>query len=100
MLFCSKTRNRNKLSKDAVVLSSRIGSTAKFVQTSLAHQKLPPLQFSKVPRGYWMDEGNQRNHLNAIGRKVGVKEMDDWYNVPRDEVNRKASFITRYYSSL
>src|SRR4051812_31028060 len=62
-----------------------------------SQHKSNPLRFSTVPRGYWKLKDNQRNHLDKIGRELGVKEMDDWYSVSREEVNRRVTFIKTYH---
>src|SRR5438128_2224085 len=110
MLLRSKRRNENHKFSTNTLFSSQSGSVPKFLHLSsqisvVSQQKLYPqhkwnsVQFSTIPRGYWNDEDNQRNYLDKIGRELGVKEMDDWYNVSVDEVKRKASFIS-YYDSL
>src|SRR4051812_10666643 len=107
MLFRSKKRNENhKFSTNTIVLATQSGSMPKFLQSShrvslvsCQQHKWNLLHFSTVPRGYWKVEDNQRNYLNKIGRELGVKEMDDWYNVCIDEVKRRAIFIHHYYNN-
>jgi hypothetical protein len=49
----------------------------------------------RVPKGYWTEEA-QREALEKLGREqLGVKELDDWYSVPVENV--KLSFVGNYY---
>ena len=40
-----------------------------------------PWNFSVVPKYFWDDENNQKKFLDWAGNKLGIKEMDGWYNV-------------------
>jgi hypothetical protein len=54
-------------------------------------------RFASLPKGFWTIEDNQREFLTRIGRELGVKELDDWYKVPRKEAQQRATFIFDYY---
>src|SRR5687767_5449979 len=53
---------------------------------------------SRIPRKYWTDLEHQRKKLEQVGKKLGVKELDDWYKVSRAEACKRASFIVPYYN--
>mmetsp|Transcript_8593 Transcript_8593/g.9577 ORF Transcript_8593/g.9577 Transcript_8593/m.9577 type:complete len:691 (-) Transcript_8593:18-2090(-) len=36
-------------------------------------------RFKSVPSAYWSDESNRRHLVSAIGEKIGVKCLEDWY---------------------
>jgi hypothetical protein len=53
-----------------------------------------PLRFSRVPYRTWPDENMQRDALERVGReKLGIRELDDWYNVYAVDVRRELSFM-------
>jgi hypothetical protein len=56
-----------------------------------------PLRFNKVPQRYW-NEDTERQALEKFGRKLGVKELDDWYNMSAATVRTELSFIQKYGS--
>lgn len=47
-----------------------------------------PWRFSHVPRGYWESLENRRECLEWLGRRLGVKGMEDWYKFGHAEVVR------------
>jgi hypothetical protein len=51
-------------------------------------------------KGYWKDENNQREALERVGKRLGVKELDDWYRVSSLELsNSKLSFMLPFYNN-
>lgn len=40
----------------------------------------------KKPSGFWKHASNQREGLVEIGKKIGVKSWEDWYNVTYTQV--------------
>eukprot|EP01114_Cavostelium_apophysatum_P005030 TRINITY_DN1558_c0_g1_i1.p1 TRINITY_DN1558_c0_g1~~TRINITY_DN1558_c0_g1_i1.p1 ORF type:complete len:545 (+),score=133.12 TRINITY_DN1558_c0_g1_i1:262-1896(+) len=38
-------------------------------------------RFRHVPAGYWKDVKNQRDCMEYIGEKLGVKVLEDWYQI-------------------
>ena len=40
-----------------------------------------PWKFKNIPNGYWKDLNNQRKFLEQVAIEVGIKNLDDWYNV-------------------
>lgn len=41
------------------------------------------------PRNYWKDVENQRRFITEIGEKLGVKKIEDWYNVSRNDIMKQ-----------
>jgi hypothetical protein len=63
------------------------------------HTSITSAHYSKLPPKYWMDDNNQRNALEKLGkRKLGVKELDDWYSVSISRVKKQLGFIKKYYN--
>jgi hypothetical protein len=56
-----------------------------------------PLKFSKVPNNYWADTNTQRDALEKLGVQLGVKQLDDWYNISGKNVISELNFIKHYY---
>jgi hypothetical protein len=54
---------------------------------------------SSTPHHYWESEANQRSALERIGEELGVKKLEDWYNISSKQVSKKkARFIKTYYN--
>lgn len=34
--------------------------------------------FGRVPNGWWNNRDNQLQCMNSLGKKLGVRELDDW----------------------
>jgi hypothetical protein len=58
-----------------------------------------PLKHARVRNGHWKDKGTQRDALEKLGIRLGVKQLDDWYSVDADTVRSELSFIYRYYNN-
>jgi hypothetical protein len=51
-----------------------------------------------APKSHWRDKDNQRECLELIGKELGVKELDDWYNINAKQLSHsKISWLTNYY---
>ena len=48
---------------------------------------------NRVPPGYWVETDNRVQFLEQIAKKIGIKDMSDWYKV-------KKSTIIKYGGSL
>lgn len=55
---------------------------------------------TKVLDAFWKDTGNQRRELEEIGKELGVNQLDDWYNVSKRLVLKKAPFISQCYKNF
>lgn len=42
-------------------------------------------KFNRVTKGFWTNKNNQRNFMDWLGKQVGFKCMDDWYNITRKD---------------
>ena len=40
-----------------------------------------PWRFSSAPNGYWSDHSNQKLYINWLAEQIGIKSIEDWYNV-------------------
>jgi hypothetical protein len=55
-----------------------------------------------VPKGYWNSLSNQREYFDWLGSQLGIKTLDDWYNVKVSDMKEKGAFglLQNYGSSL
>ena len=44
-----------------------------------------PWRFRNSPKFYWEDIKNQKSFIEWASKELGIKEMNDWYNI-RTEV--------------
>lgn len=59
-----------------------------------------PQQF---PQGYFLDKNNHKLYLESISQQLGVKNMEDWYQIKRDDVillSGGRHFLSLYDHSL
>jgi hypothetical protein len=90
-----------QIRKEAQFMFDRYGSQVNMLKQLFPQHDWNPLRFSSVPRGYWNDESAQRDALERYGRDhLGIKQLDDWYNVSATDVASKLSFISSRYHSL
>jgi hypothetical protein len=41
---------------------------------------------SIIPQGYWDDIKNQRERIEAIGEELGVKHLDQWMQIRKQDI--------------
>jgi hypothetical protein len=75
------------------------GSLLECLRNLYPEHNWDPLKFARVPHSYWNDEVHQRERLDAVGRELGVKELNDWYKFTIYDVRNKLPFITSHYQS-
>ena len=52
-----------------------------------------------VPNGFWNDEENHKRYAIWLGRKLGFKKMEDWYQVTtKDFTNNHGTTILRQFA--
>lgn len=73
------------------------GSLPEALQHLYPEHNWDPLLFQRPPRGHWKSEHNQREHLNKLGKELGVRDLDDWYKFSSQVVSQRAPFIGNYY---
>jgi hypothetical protein len=57
----------------------------------------------RKPNGYWKDTGNHKDFMEQIGKKLGIKTLDDWNSITTKDiiaVEGGASLLTHYSGSL
>jgi hypothetical protein len=62
------------------------GSVKKALERAFPEYEWLPWRFAYVPNGFWKEKSNWRQYFDWAGRKLGIKNLDDWYNVKRVDV--------------
>lgn len=59
-------------------------------------------EWFSTPIGYWQRKDVQKNFLNSLAKRLGVKKAEDWGNVPIYEVTKHggSSLLNHYGGSL
>jgi hypothetical protein len=58
-------------------------------------------KFLEVPRGYWDSTENRRSFTDAIGKRLGVNKMEDWYRITKLQwVSHGGKKLSRHYAAL
>lgn len=63
------------------------------------NQDWPIWKFNRVPSGQWDDLNQQRQFMDMVAQKLGLKSMDDWYYVKQSQIKQLggASLLQHYY---
>lgn len=43
-------------------------------------------KFEHVPDGFWTSEENRRVFFDDISKTLGIKQMEDWYSVQKEDI--------------
>jgi hypothetical protein len=54
---------------------------------------------SPAPKGFWTDIQNQKKYFDWLGEQLGVKTMDDWYNVKYSSIVATGAFYINCIST-
>jgi hypothetical protein len=87
------------LRKIPFIITSYNNSLLSTLKAIYPHHSWDSSRFQTLLHGHWNDLNHQRNKLEEIGKQFGVKELDDWYKVPRRDVLKKISFLSSHYNS-
>jgi hypothetical protein len=91
--------SRSEVRKQIPFIRSRFGNLQSALEEFYPEHKWDPSKFHR-PHKYWINVDNQRKKLNELAEELGVKSMDDWYNVSRLTVRNKAPFVQEYYGGV
>lgn len=81
------------------VLSLHGNSVLTLLSAIFPEHSWDPSKFVRKPRGYWTSEENRRAFLEAIGRKIGIREgdMDAWYKVSNSVIHKHGGTRLLHY---
>ena len=56
---------------------------------------------SPKPHGYWKQQGTHKEFFDTVGRSLGIRHLDDWYKITRNEVFQFGgkALLEEYYNS-
>jgi len=56
-------------------------------------------QFGKTPKGFWGDRNNRQRYMKWLGKRLGCKNLDDWYRVSRQDFELNfGNQLMKYYN--
>ena len=55
-------------------------------------------RFSQVPVNYWKDKSNQLKALKELERKLGIKDLSDWYNMKTQDIRENGQMLFRHHN--
>lgn len=75
-------------------------SPTKAVMDVYSQHKWEVFKFKIVPNGYWHNQNNRIHYMDWLGKTLGYKEMDDWYNIEYNSfvLYYGETLLTTYYS--
>ena len=58
------------------------------------------LEFSNSPRGFWKKKENQKKFFDWLGKELGYKTLDDWYNITISIIDKHGggSMLDTFYN--
>lgn len=85
-----------------LLLNHYQGSIAKALASLYPEHNWKPWKFTQVPAGHWDDTANQRDFFASVGSELGVKELDDWYNVTATQLHARggSGLMQRHRNSI
>ncbi len=57
-------------------------SMLKFLTNMVPSYEWLPWKFASVPKHFWDSKENQKWFLESARKELGIKEMQDWYDIP------------------
>ena len=63
------------------ILRDYDNSPSRLLSTVYPEIEWLPWKFSNSPQDYWDDVNYQRKYVDWLGKQLGVKTIDDWYNI-------------------
>jgi hypothetical protein len=88
----------NDLMHNLSFIRTHYGTLHKALEKLYPQHEWNPLRFHRTPQRYWNDESHQKQALEALGKTLGVKELDDWYGVSARRVYKELKFVHQYKS--
>jgi len=51
-------------------------------------------KFNHVPNGFWKEKRNHRKFFDWVGKQLGFKSFEDWYNITHEDINKHEEPVT------
>jgi hypothetical protein len=62
------------------------GSLGGLLRATYPEHEWHQWKFKQVPKGYWEVAVNRRAFLDYVGKALGVRKLEDWYNIRRQQL--------------
>ena len=56
------------------------------ITTLLTEYPWQQWKFARTPNGFWQDENNQQQYINALADHLNIKDQSDWYKVTKQVI--------------
>jgi hypothetical protein len=70
------------------------GYLSKCLRHLYPHHNWVDMNFDVIPDNFWTKQENRRMWMNWAGAQLGVKQMEDWYNVKLQSLKGLGSSLT------
>lgn len=75
-------------------------SISRMITTVFSEHEWRLDMFIRAPKGLRNDSQGWRESLDSLGRRIGIKQMEDWYNVSLAQIREgDEALLTRYRNS-
>ena len=64
------------------------GSPSQALQAVYPEHEWLPWKFSNSPKGFWKKKENQKKFFDWLGKELGYKTLDDWYNITTSTIDK------------
>jgi hypothetical protein len=84
------------------LILSLYGSIAELFKQTYPEHEWNTWQFTgALKNGYWGDKKNQKDFMKWLGKQLGFKTMEDWYNITRKDImdNGGATLLLKHRGS-
>jgi hypothetical protein len=92
--------SRSMVYSKAPFVLEHYGSLFTALKEIYPHHEWNIHEFSRASHGHWKNKDNARKRMDEIGIQLGVKKMDDWYTLSREQILAFAPFITEHYGGV
>jgi hypothetical protein len=79
------------------LLSTFKGSLSTALASSFPEHDWKFWKFEQSPKGFWNKENNRRSCLDWLAEQLGIKTMEDWYQITVSEVKNKGGGKLLHY---
>lgn len=52
-----------------------------------------------IPKHFWKEVTNQREFFDWLGKEMGYKNMEDWYNISPEDVSKYSPLMNLHADS-
>eukprot|EP01114_Cavostelium_apophysatum_P012589 TRINITY_DN2854_c0_g1_i1.p1 TRINITY_DN2854_c0_g1~~TRINITY_DN2854_c0_g1_i1.p1 ORF type:complete len:464 (+),score=89.13 TRINITY_DN2854_c0_g1_i1:116-1507(+) len=75
------------------------GSVMRIVMANYPEHDWKIWRFSPVESGFWIDKRNQRAFFDDLGKQLGMKTWEDWYQIKTTDVQLHGRGLLNHYGN-